>query len=260
MRGILLGGLLLLVPLTARADWGRDATYAPGWERVTRAAREALQHPMTWLPAVAGVVIHASGHDDQWTEQIHADAPLFGNTNDANRHSDDLRHATDVLWGVSIVFVDTGEGDRLRNTLHGVLVQTAAIGATRLTSNALKRIVDRDEPGVPAAEADGDAFPSNHATGPFAQAALIRENMRESRLAPPLATLYTGVAYLAATGAAWGRIEAGGHHVSDQLAGAALGNFIATFVNRAFMGGDDQLRISAAHGERGAIVNWSLCY
>jgi len=113
------------------------------------------------------------------------------------------------------------------HTVHGVLVQTAAIGTTRLTSNALKRAIHRDEPGAPPGEADGDAFPSNHATGPFAQAALVRENMQQTRLARPLATLYTGAAYVAASGAAWGRIEAGGHYVSDQLLGAALGNFVA---------------------------------
>ncbi|MCK9531011.1 MAG: phosphatase PAP2 family protein [Gammaproteobacteria bacterium] len=256
MRGVLLGCLLLSTPL-ACADWGRNATYTPGWQRTAWAAHEALLHPMTWLPAFAGVAIHISGHDAQWTEELHSDAPLFGNTRRANQRSDDFRHATDVLWGLSIVFVDTGEDARLRHTVHGVLVQTAAIGTTRLTSNALKRAIHRDEPGATPGEADGDAFPSNHATGPFAQAALVRENMQQTRLARPLATLYTGAAYVAASGAAWGRIEAGGHYVSDQLLGAALGNFVATFINNAFMGGGDHLRIGTGNG-RGVLAHWTL--
>lgn len=258
MRGVLLGCLLLATPL-ACADWGRNATYAPGWQRTAWAAHEALLHPMTWLPAFAGVAIHISGHDAQWTEELHSDAPLFGDTHHANQRSDAFRHATEVLWGLSLVFVDTGEDDRLRHTFQGVLVQTAAIGATRLTSNVLKRAIDRDEPGAPPGEADGDAFPSNHATGPFAQAALIRENMQQTLLARPLATLYTGAAYVAASGAAWGRIEAGDHYVSDQLLGAALGNFVATFINNAFMGGDNHLRIGTG-GDRGVIAHWTLVF
>ena len=39
-----------------------------------------------------------------------------------------------------------------------------------------------------------------------------------------------------AIGTSWARIEAGWHYPSDTLFSMALGNFIASFVNDAFMG------------------------
>ena len=38
-----------------------------------------------------------------------------------------------------------------------------------------------------------------------------------------------------ASGVAWARVEAGRHFPSDVLAGAALGNFITTFILDAFL-------------------------
>ena len=37
-------------------------------------------------------------------------------------------------------------------------------------------------------------------------------------------------------GTSWARIEAGWHYPSDTLVGMALGNFIASFINDAFLG------------------------
>ena len=42
--------------------------------------------------------------------------------------------------------------------------------------------------------------------------------------------------YALTLGTSWARIEAGWHYPSDTLAGMALGNFIASFINDAFLG------------------------
>ena len=52
-----------------------------------------------------------------------------------------------------------------------------------------------------------------------------------------------GVMTLAA-GTAWARVEAKKHFPSDVLAGAALGNFIASFVHDAFLGLADDRKIA----------------
>lgn len=249
------GGLLLLFTLPAHAEWGRDATFTPGWERIGKAAKQAFFHPMTWIPAVAGVAVYASGQDDDWAEELYEDTPVFGSREDADQAADDYRAAASVLWMVSILTTESGDRP-VRNKARGALVQIGAIAATRLTSNTLKSVVDRDEPGKSSDEAEGDAFPSNHATDAFAHAALVPENMKHTRLPRLAANLYTGAAYVAASGAAWGRIEAGGHHISDQLVGAAVGNFVATFINNAFLGSDSHLQVGAGPDDA-VVAVWS---
>jgi membrane-associated phospholipid phosphatase len=41
---------------------------------------------------------------------------------------------------------------------------------------------------------------------------------------------------LLVTGVAWTRVEAGVHYPSDVLASAAIGHFLSTFIDDAFMG------------------------
>ncbi len=249
------GALLLIATSFAQAEWGRDATIRPGWDELGRAAKRALTHPMTWIPAVAGAAVFASGRDDDWTEELHEDAPVFGSSKAADDASDDYRTAADALWVVSILATDSG-AHPFRNKARGALVQVAALGATFATSNLLKSAIDRDEPGKSSDKAEGDAFPSNHTTGAFAHAALVRENMKQTKFRRSVANIYTGAAYIAATGSAWGRIEAGGHHLSDQLVGAAIGNFMATFINDAFMGSDSRMEISAGNGDS-LVASWT---
>lgn len=58
-------------------------------------------------------------------------------------------------------------------------------------------------------------------------------------------------------GTSWARIEAGWHYPSDTLFSLALGNFLASFVNDAFLGllpTRSALRLSATH--EGATLQW----
>ena len=48
-----------------------------------------------------------------------------------------------------------------------------------------------------------------------------------------------------AAGTAWARVEGGVHYPSDNLFGAALGNFVATFVHDAFLPAQTNTRFSA---------------
>lgn len=200
---------------------------------------------MTWAPAAAGLAIMVSGHDVDWARALHRDPPVFGNPRKADVQSDRFRLAADVLWVASMLATDSGN-QPLRNKSKGMLVQIAAVNSTYLVTNRLKFRVDRAEPGKPPDEVEGDAFPSNHATGAFAHATLIRENMRRTSLPAAVANGFVAGGYVAATGSAWGRIEAGAHHVSDQLIGAAIGNFMASFINNAFLGNSAMLGVGYA--------------
>ena len=136
---------------------------------------------------------------------------------------------------LSILLTDSGEKP-MENKAKGFLVQWGATEGNRLVSNTLKKAVKRKEPISDPDEAEYQAFPSNHATGAFSHATLIRKNMAATRLPEPLAQTYVAAGYVAAGISSWGRIEAGAHHVSDQLMGAALANFFTSVINDTFMG------------------------
>ena len=69
-------------------------------------------------------------------------------------------------------------------------------------------------------------------------------------------TLDVGL-YALTLGTSWSRIEAGWHFPADTLFGMALGNFMASFVNDAFLGLDsDSASLTVAAMSDGAIVQW----
>jgi hypothetical protein len=65
--------------------------------------------------------------------------------------------------------------------------------------------------------------------------------------------------YALTIGTSWARIEAGWHFPSDTLFSMALGNFIASFVNDAFLGLDDSTsRLAIAPTEGGVTLQWQM--
>ena len=107
-------------------------------------------------------------------------------------------------------------------------------------------------------DSDNLSFPSGHASVAFTGATLTRRNL--ARLDLPAATralLDVGAVSLAA-GTAWARVEAGVHYPSDVLAGAALGNFVAAFVNDAFLRegalADGVIRVNVLPLRGGAVL------
>ena len=55
------------------------------------------------------------------------------------------------------------------------------------------------------------------------------------------------------------RVEAGKHHLSDVMVGYALGNFIANFMQEAFLEGNNTgAHISFAPVEQGGVFTLSL--
>ena len=69
-------------------------------------------------------------------------------------------------------------------------------------------------------------------------------------------TLDVGL-YALTIGTSWSRIEAGWHFPADTLVGMALGNFMASFVNDAFLGLDPgTASISVAMTPDGAVLQW----
>jgi hypothetical protein len=223
--------------------WGEDATLDPGHNRFSRAAERAAGDPGTWIPALAAVVMVVSGADTRASEWARDNTPVFGSGHNASVVSDDLRDYTNVGMFATALMAPSGPSDEwLENKGRGLAVEAGAVLATIGTTNLLKRTVGREQP-----EKQGnESFTSNHATEPFARAALVRRNTDWLGMPPWAETLVDTSFYLMAAGSAWARVEAGLHYPSDQFAGAAIGNFIALFVHDAFLGlNDDQSGVSA---------------
>jgi membrane-associated phospholipid phosphatase len=129
-----------------------------------------------------------------------------------------------------------------------------AIGATSLATDELKSIADRERPNG----LDRESFPSGHTSSSAVQTRLASNNLRSIAMnAPTRRLLDAGLAAMT-IGTAWARIEAGFHYPSDTLFSIALGNFIASFVDQAFLGSTNLNGVVAiVPVPDGAVVQWN---
>jgi len=214
--------------------WGQDATLAPGWDRISRAAWNAAASPATWGPA-AGVLAFKVGNADRNLSLWAIDrTPLYGSQRNAARASDSLGGAISAAYVGTALATPGGDepGEWALSKARGFAVGYGAVAITSQLTGFLKDETARTRPNG----SDTQSFPSNHAMKAGVYGALASRNLEAlplsgetvmaSRIA--LGTLTTAVA--------WARLEAGSHYPSDVLAGAAMGHFIGAFINDAFLG------------------------
>ncbi len=237
--------------------WGEDATYRPGWDRIRYSAIEAVRDPRVWIPAVGAGVLQIDDMDEQISEWAVDHTPVFGSPRNADDWSDGLRVASALAYHASVLATPSGE-DRASwfgNKAKGYLVGITAVGATALATQQLKTSVGRQRPDA----SDEDSFPSGHASTTAAFARLTSRNLRYletgDRTRHALSLGLDGITFATA----WARVESGEHFPSDTLVGIALGNFIAAFVNDAFLGtGDSGAGVHLATTPDGALVSWRV--
>lgn len=214
--------------------WGEDATLSPGWDRVRASAVEAARDPWVWGPLLSAAAFQIDNWDQRTSDWAREHTPVFGSQSSAEDWSDDLRSAS--VWAQRITLVATPGGDDAGNWFlskaKGALVQIAATSATSAITRQLKTSTDRERPNGLADQ----SFPSGHTSSSAVHTRLASENLEsiEMRRGTRRA-LDVGLIALTA-GTSWARIEAGWHFPSDTLFSMALGNFIGSFVNDAFLG------------------------
>lgn len=236
--------------------WGDDATLTPGWERVRESAANAARDPYVWVPLAGAVVFQIDDWDREVADWARRETPVFGSTENAAEWSDDLRTASSVAYTATVLLTPSGDepGEWLRNKAKGYAVGLAARGLTSATTNGLKDAVDRDRPNGENTR----SFPSGHTSASAVNTRLASRNLRAMPLTDnTLRVLDVSLLTLTA-GTSWARIEAGQHFPSDTLFGMALGNFMAAFINDAFLGTSPgqsaSLRLAATPG--GAELRW----
>jgi PAP2 superfamily len=236
--------------------WGEDATFAPGWERVATSAANAARDPWVWVPLAGAVVFQIDDWDRRTADWAQEQTPIFGSQRSAEDWSDDLRTASVIAHYATIAATPSGEPPRewLINKTKGTLVQAAAVSTTVFVTRALKTNIARDRPNGK----NDESFPSGHTSTSAVHTRLASRNLQSIDMSPAARTSLDVGLYALTIGTSWSRIEAGWHYPSDTLVGMAFGNFIASFVNDAFLGIEEQKStIAFVPNQGGAMLQWT---
>jgi hypothetical protein len=239
--------------------WGGNATVAPGWERVRTAAVDAARDPWVWGPLLGAATFQIDDWDRRTADWARENTPVFGSTGNAEQWSDDLRSASAWAHYITIVATPGGDdpGDWLLAKVKGSLVQAAATSITSNATSQLKEAVGRERPNG----TDDLSFPSGHTSASAVRTRLASENLRSIAMKPRTRRALNAGLYGLTLGTSWARVEAGYHFPSDTLAGMALGNFIASFVNDAFLGpGPAEFSLEPMAAAEGVMVRWSVAF
>jgi membrane-associated phospholipid phosphatase len=235
--------------------WGDHATLTPGWSQVRESAVRAGRDPWVWMPLLGAAAFQIDDWDARTANWAREHTIVFGSQRSAEDWSDRLRNAARVAHYVTIVATPGGDepGAWLVSKARGTLVDVAAVSSTVFVTRTLKTATDRERPNGLADE----SFPSGHTSSAAVHTRLASRNLRTIAMDDGVRSALDIGLYAMTVGTSWARIEAGWHYPSDTLIGMALGNFIASFVNDAFLGTSDSTAIVAlTPSHDGALVHW----
>lgn len=254
------GVALILMTLSACGTlpsgrgWGEDATFKPGWERVRDSAVNAARDPWVWAPLVGAAAFQIDDWDRRTSDWARAHTPVFGSQKSAEQWSDDLRTASVIAHYATVAATPSGDGpsEWVINKAKGTLVGVAAVSSTVFVTNAMKSGFDRERPNGQG----GESFPSGHTSVSAVHTRLASRNLESIEMSDAARRALDVGLYALTIGTSWSRIEAGWHYPSDTLFSIALGNFIASFVNDAFLGLDGASPVAITRIDEGAMVAW----
>ena len=219
---------LLLVGCVSAPDgrsWGAGLHWPDG-AGLERAAVRAATDPMTWLPLAGSALLAVTGADDSVSDWAADEQPLFGG--DAADVSDKLLDVTTASYFLTALIAPSETiGDKAR----GLGVGIGTMYLNRGITDGLKSVTNRERPD----RTNDRSFPSGHASNSSVRATLAVENLAYLPLPDWAAGSLTVGLYCVAGGTAWARVEAEKHHVTNVLVGNALGHFISTFMQEAFL-------------------------
>lgn len=236
--------------------WGGDATLTPGWERVRESAINAGRDPWVWVPLIGSAVVQVDDWDHRVSDWARENTPVFGSTQSAEDWSDHLRDASVLAHYATVAATPGGENpsEWLMSKVRGTLVGVAAVSSTVFVTRTLKTGLDRERPNGLAEE----SFPSGHTSSSAVHTRLASRNLRSIAMSDGLRTGFDVGLNTLTIGTSWARIEAGWHYPSDTLFGMALGNFLASFFNDAFMGLEESTAsVAFRPALDGGVVEWS---
>lgn len=239
--------------------WGEDATFTPGWARVKESAANAARDPWVWAPLAGAALFQIDDWDRKTSDWAREQTPIFGSQQSAEQWSDDLRTASVLAHYATLLATPSGEepSQWFINKAKGTLTHVAAVSGTVLITNTLKSTVDRERPNGQGTE----SFPSGHTSTSAVHTRLASRNLESIRMNDTLRTSLDVGLYALTIGTSWSRIEAGWHYPSDTLFSMALGNFLASFVNDAFLGLEsDAPQVAVVPADGGARLQFRFAF
>lgn len=235
-------------------SWGQDVTLFPTKSRLSQAAITSIKHPATWGPLFGAALFSLTDIDEDISEELADNNPLFGSKEDANNASDFLRNSLVASVAISALATPGGNtaSQQFANKSKGLITEFATLEITSASTSLIKRTTDRERPN----KVNKSSFPSGHTSKAFAAAALTSKNLDSLSLNPGTVTGIRVGLYTFATGTALARVEAERHYTTDVLVGAALGNFLSRFIHDAFLGLDNNNQVLFNISPRFASTQW----
>lgn len=214
------------------------------WQRASAAAIDTFKEPAVWVPAAGAALLLAADADNSISD-FARNTPLFGSVSAASDASDLL---VDILVISASLTSFVPEKDKLKRL--GLNAITLSINHS--ITSGIKRVSKRERPNKHNAK----SFPSLHASNAFTAGRMTINNMHGEWSDSRQRMLITGVAV---TGwlTAWARMEAGQHHASDVLIGAALGTYVSNWMNSMFLAADPDKTVTIQLIDKGALVRFS---
>ena len=226
----LLSVLLILAIITGCASGkknlpGSGTTATPGWARLKHASREAFRDPNVWGTLLSATVLQINNYDEDLSDRLREDTPLFGSAEVAGDASDDLRDSTELAYITTALLTpgpeSTGDWFLSKAKLLGSEWLTVEMG--RLATEEIKSATGRERPN----SRDSESFTSGHVSAAATQAEMANINIEYLPIneTSKQALGFTVDSFAALTG--WARVEAGEHYPSDVLAGWAFSRFLS---------------------------------
>lgn len=211
-------------------------------EKFSRATQSAIQQPSIWAPLLAATVIAVADKDEELSDWAQEETPVFGSTQSAADASDSLVNLLVVSTAVSALFIpdQSDTTDTLSTNMKFMLVESLGLSVNSGITNALKSAADRTRPN----EFDQRSFPSGHTSRAFTAANFAKYNTQQYDLDDSSKKYFDWTFNSAAIATGWARVEAGWHYPSDVLAGAAVGNVVASIITDMYLDTNENVTVS----------------
>ena len=241
---MLLACLVLSGCGTMRGDrgWGEDAFYPLSWHRMKHAAIDAATDPVTWIPAVGAGVFSISDWDKKTSNWAHDHTPVFASRTTATDVSDGLLRSLSYEATVSALVTPSGD-EPWGWTLSKARGLGLELGITQASAYVVTEIKDgmgRERPD----KVDNHSFPSGHTAGAFTYARLTNRHLDAIDMPAWERSSFKAATLASAATVGWARVEGMKHFPTDVLFGAAIGNFVTSFLHDGLMNLPDDTRFN----------------
>jgi PAP2 superfamily len=220
--------------------WGQDAIYPVDLSKIPNAAYHAFFDVQALVPAAGALIFTIDHYDRKVSNWAFEHRPIYGSDNTGNNINDILSRTLKVEALATALVTPSGKEpmDWTWAKAKGLLVEWSSVEATAQATAALKRVAKRTRPDG----SDNKSFPSYDSSQAFSYATLSNRNLNSIHMPSALRIPLQVTNIAMASGIAWQRVEGKKHFPSDVLAGAAIGHFLTTFINDAFLALPDDSR------------------